>query len=280
MAATDYDRRVDRFFALHDDYFILPTIWDPFSALAAQAAGFGAVATSSAALGYANGFLASERMPFDLVRRQLKAIADEVDIPVSVDMEDGYPEATGDIADSIAAIIEAGVVAANIEDSPGSHAAPLVDADVHARAIARARQGADRTGRRFFINGRTDVFMLDNPPADRLDEAIRRANLYLGAGADGVYVPSRNPDDATVAALAAGINGPLTLLVPDGRPFAHWRELGVKRVSLGTSVIRSAFGAIQAHLKAAGEQGANTSPAVSIDAVLRANRALRSGLAA
>lgn len=278
MTAKPLPSQFERFRDLHNGFFIIPTIWDSLSAVAAEDAGFEAVATSSAALGYANGILSSQRAPFDLVVSRLKAIAGAVRIPVSVDLEDGYPEETGDIADSIRRIIDAGVVAANIEDSPGSHSVPLVDADTHARAIGRARQAAEQAGADFFINARTDVFLLDagQPHASSIDEAVQRANRYLDAGADGIYVPAKDASDDDIAALADGIRGPLTVLVPpQGRPFGHWKSLGVKRVSLGTLVIRNAYAAIQTQLAELRDGGiARPFPAVDIDAVLRRNQAV------
>ena len=273
--------RFERFRDLHRGFFVIPTIWDSLSAVAAEDAGFEAIATSSAALGYANGILSSERAPFDLVVSRLKTIAEAVRIPVSVDLEDGYPEVTGDIADSIRRLIDVGVVAANIEDSPGSHAVPLVAAEDHARAIARARQAAEQAGAGFFVNARTDVFLLDEgqPHSRSVAEAVRRANLYLEAGADGVYVAAKNLHDDQVAALGQGIRGPLTLLAaPEGRPFGHWKNLGVSRVSLGTLVVRNAYAAIQAQLADLRDNGVVRPFApVDIDAVLRRGRSLSSG---
>ncbi|MET3927887.1 isocitrate lyase/phosphoenolpyruvate mutase family protein [Devosia sp. 2618] len=262
------NRRADRFFALHEGFFVIPTVWDRLSALAAHQAGFDAVATSSAALGYANGYLGSERQPFAEVRDRLAAIVEAVPIAVSIDMENGYPEWTGDVGDSVRSIVDAGVVAANIEDSNGDHSAPLVDADDHARVIARARKAADSTGQRFFINARTDIFLSSPlpPVEDATAEAIRRARIYAAAGADGVYVPGRNLSDAVVERLAAEIPVPITVLAPS-RPYAHWAALGVRRVSLGTSVIRSAYAAIVGQLSAA-RSGIDTAPLVDIDAAL------------
>lgn len=272
--------RADRFFELHRDFFILPTIWDPLSALAAEDAGFPAVATSSAALGYANGYLASERVPLGVVTARLRAIAETVAIPLSVDFEDGYPDARGDVTDSIRAIIDAGSIAANIEDSPGSHSVPLVPAEDHARVIERARQAADRAGARFFVNARTDTLLLEAglEHAGSVKEAIRRANLYLDAGADGVYVTAKNPQDEEIAALAAEIKGPLTVIAPNaGGAFGHWKSLGVKRLSLGTVIVRNAFAAIQSQLRALDETGTTTiSAPVDIDGALRHARAARS----
>lgn len=263
----------EQFQALHQGFFVLPTIWDTLSAAAAEDAGFTAIATSSAALGYANGILSSERIPFETVVARMGDIVRAVNIPVSIDMEDGYPEVTGDIGDSIRRIIDVGVVAANIEDSPGRHDVPLVSADDHLRAIERARKAAVRADAGFFINARTDVYLLDQalPHSRSLEEAIRRANLYIDAGADGVYVPAKGLRDDDVSLLASGIRGPLTLLAPsEGVAFQHWRELGVARVSLGTLVIRNAYTAIQAQLAEIRDHGVvRAFPPVDIDAVLK-----------
>ena len=265
--------RAESFHELHKGFFVIPTIWDSLSAAAAEDVGFEAVATSSAALGYAHGVLSSERASFDRVALWLREIVDAVKIPVSIDMEDGYPEVQGGIGESIRQIIDAGVVAANIEDSPGSHAVPLVSAEDHAAAIEKARAAADRAGSRFFINARTDVFLLEDglEHAKSTDEAIRRANLYLDAGADGIYVTGKDLSDDSVQALGAGIRGPLTLLAPSaGKSFAHWRGLGVNRVSLGTAVIRNAYAAIQRQLVSLRDEGIVPDfPPVDLDAVLR-----------
>jgi len=265
--------RFERFRDLHKGFFVIPTVWDTLSAIASEDAGFEAIATSSAALGYANGILSSERIPFETVVEKLGEIVKSVHIPVSIDMEDGYPEVTGDIGDSIRRIIDVGVIAANIEDSPARHDVPLVSAEDHARAIARAREAADKTGKGFFINARTDVFLLDErlPYSRSVEEAIRRANLYIDAGADGIYVTGKNLRDDDVASLVKGIRGPLTLLAPSvGVPFRHWRDIGVARVSLGTLVIRNAFAAIQTQLAELRDRNVVSAfPPVDIDAVLR-----------
>ena len=268
--------KADRFQRLHDDYFVIPTIWDPLSALAAQETGFGAVATSSAALGQGLGIRASERVPFDLVETQIARIAAVVNVPVSIDMEDGYPEIPGGVAVAIARIIGAGVVAANIEDSWHGHARPLASAEDHARRIETARRTADAVLPGFFVNARTDLF-LQNPgvePEVSATEAIRRARLYVEAGANGVYITARDLSDDLIAELTAAIPAPITLIVPEGRDIAHWRGLGVKRGSLGTIVIRNAWDAIQVQLRAIrdSERVPDLKP-IDIDAAILAGRA-------
>lgn len=274
--------KAEAFHRLHRDFFVMPTVWDAFSALAVQEAGFGAAATSSAALGQGLGIRASERVPFDLVESQIARIAAAVSIPVSIDMEDGYPEVAGGVPVAIARVIGAGVVAANIEDSWHGHGKPLADAQDHARRIAAARKAADAALPGFFINARTDLF-LQAPgvePDVSVDEAVRRAKLYVEAGADGIYVTAKEPGDDAVAELVARIPAPVTLVVPDGRDISGWRSLGVRRASLGTIVIRSAWEGVQSRLRAIGETGRVPDlPVIDIDGAILAGRAGRDGRA-
>lgn len=275
---TKHDHLSDkaaRFHSLHREFFVIPTVWDALSALAAQDAGFGAVATSSAALGQGLGIRAKERVPFDLVESQIARIAAAVTLPVSIDMEDGYPEVTGGVAAAIARVIGAGVIAANIEDSWHGHDRPLASAEDHARRIAEARAAADAELPGFFLNARTDLF-LQSPgvePEVTVAEAIRRARRYVEAGADGIYVTARDLPDDAVAELVAGIPVPLTLVVPEGRDFARWRDLGVRRGSLGTIVIRNAWAAIQSQLRDIRDAvRVPDLPPIDIDAAILAGR--------
>lgn len=276
MSHLQLAEKAARFRALHHDYFVIPTIWDPLSALAAQEAGFGAVATSSAAFGQGLGIRASERVPFDLVESHIARIAAAVRIPVSIDMEDGYPEIPGGVAVAIARIIGAGVIAANIEDSWHGHARPLASAEDHARRIETARRAADTVLPGFFVNARTDLF-LQQPGVEAevsVAEAIRRARLYVEAGADGIYVTAKGLPDESIAELTAGIPAPVTLVVPERQDIAHWGRLGVKRGSLGTIVIRNAWDAIQTQLRSIRDIGRVPDlPAIDIDAAISASRA-------
>lgn len=264
------------FRALHEDFFVMPTVWDPLSALAAQEAGFKAVASSSAALGQALGIRTNERIPFDQAQAQLARIAASISIPVSIDMEDGYPEVEGGVPEAIRQIIQAGVVAANIEDSWDGHARPLAAISDHARRIEKARKAADASLSGFFINARTDLFLQEPgvEPEVSVLAAITRARAYVEAGADGIYVTAKDLDDQSIAALVAAIPAPLTLVLPETRSFENWPALGVKRGSLGTVVIRTAWSAIQKELLSIQTHGRISAlPPSDIDGAILRNRA-------
>ena len=265
----------DRLHRLHRSFFVMPTVWDPLSALAAVAAGHEAVATSSAALGQGLGIPASERVPFDTLETQIARIARAVPVPLVIDLEDGYPELPGGVAEAIGRLVDAGAAGANIEDGWHGHGRPLASAEDHARRIAEARRAADAALPGFFLNGRTDLFM-QHPgvePEVSAAEAIRRGRLYAQAGADGVYVSGRGLSDADIAAIAAGVGVPLTLVAVDGQDLSNWPALGVRRASLGTLLIRHAFAAIRRQLDDIREAQRIAAPvAVDIDGAIAAGR--------
>ncbi len=275
MPHSDLSGKADQLHRLHQSFFVMPTIWDALSALAAVAAGHQAVATSSAALGQGLGIKAIERVPFDLVETQTARIAAAINVPLVIDMEDGYPEVAGGVETTVRRIIGAGVVGANSEDSWHGHARPLASADDHARRIAAARRAADAELPGFFLNGRTDLFLQDAGVEREVSvrEAVRRGRLYAEAGADGIYVTARSLTDDAITELVSSIPVPLTLVAGDGQDLRHWAELGVRRASLGTLLIRNAFDAIRRQLTLIRDDQRIAPPApVSIDTAITVGR--------
>jgi len=93
------------------------------------------------------------------------------------------------------------------------------------------------------INGRTDAFAARKlAPAARVEDAIRRANAYLAAGADCAFVPFvTQPED--IARLAREIRGPINILAkPGSPPLSELERLGVRRVSVGSAIALAAYG--------------------------------------
>jgi 2-methylisocitrate lyase-like PEP mutase family enzyme len=126
----------------------------------------------------------------------------------------------------------------NFEDwDPQREALAGIDAQV--ARITAMRKAGDESGVPLVINARTDVFLRDAGDADewRLEEAIRRGNLYLEAGADCAFVPGVT-DERTIATLANEIKGPINVLAAPASPtVARLGELGVARISLGASAM-------------------------------------------
>jgi 2-methylisocitrate lyase-like PEP mutase family enzyme len=212
---------------------VLPNAWDAASARIFEDAGFGAIATTSAGIANSLGYPDGERVPpaemLDAVRRITRAVS----VPVTADLEAGY----GDPAATSRDLIEAGGIGLNLEDAVGRE---VRDASEHVERIRAVRRVAQETGVPLVINARTDVYLREwGAPESRFDESVRRANLYLEAGADCAFVPGYCDADL-IGRLAKAIRGPLNILaLPGTPPVAELQRLGVARVSTGSGPMRA-----------------------------------------
>lgn len=228
--------KYDAFRSLHQPGrpLLLANAWDVASARLVEQAGSAAVATTSAgvawSLGAADGGVLGRDRAVDLVTR----VAAAVGVPVTADIEGGFADDAAGVAQSVRLVVAAGAAGVNLEDSDRTGAAPLLPVAEAARRIAAAR---DAAGAGLFINARVDTFLRGGELAD----ALTRARAYVDAGADGVFVPG-TADPAVIAELVAGVGAPLNILAGPGSPtVAELAELGVARVSLGSSVAEAAY---------------------------------------
>lgn len=230
-------RRAEEFRSLHvpGKPLVLFNIWDAGSAKAVAASGAKAIATGSWSVANANGFADGERIPLDFVIENLRRIVAATELPVTIDLESGYGDAPEAAGAAVRLAIDAGAVGCNLEDSFPENG-KLREAAAQAERIRRARQTADATGIRFFINVRSDVFFraASEPHNDRMvDEAIARARAYAAAGADGLFVPGL-ADISLIARLAKECSLPLNIMVGSSSPpLRVLAANGVARVSHG-----------------------------------------------
>jgi 2-methylisocitrate lyase-like PEP mutase family enzyme len=217
---------------------ILPNIWDAASAAIVAAAGFLAVATSSAAVAEALGYRDGGGTPPAEMLDAIARISAAVDVPVTADVEHGYDLWPADLTERLVA---AGAVGCNIEDSePGAAGPELVNADDHAEFIAAMREAAARIGAPIVINARVDVFLVtgDERQTSVVDDAVKRGRLYLEAGADCVF-PILASEPEVIRALTGAIGGPVNILHgPTSLTPAELAALGVARISYGASLFR------------------------------------------
>jgi 2-methylisocitrate lyase-like PEP mutase family enzyme len=237
----------------HGAPLILFNAWDAGSARVIAEAGAKAIATGSFSVAAAHGFGdGEEQLPLDLALANLARIDAAVDLPVSLDFERGYGETPAAIGDSIAAAIAAGAIGFNIEDGFGERT--LRDAAAQAERLAAARQAADKTGVAAFLNARIDAFLITPPEAHDealLSEALRRAKLYVEAGADGVFLPGLARADL-IAIAGAAAPAPLNIMAMRTTPDkATLASLGVARISHGPGPWRLAMRALQEAAEAA-----------------------------
>ena len=240
MTLTTLDR-AHRFRSLHDPRrpLLLSTVWDVASAVVAEDAGAPALATTSAGIAWSRGVADGDHLGRAEVLAVVAAVAAAVDIPVSADLEGGYGQTPDGVAETVRGVVQAGVVGINLEDGPRSP-------EETGLRIAAARRAADDEGVPLFVNARCDVYLRGLvEPGARLDETLRRSWRYVGAGADGIFVPGV-VDPEAIAALAGALPVPLNVMVGPGAPAtAELARLGVARASLGSSVAQAAYAAVR-----------------------------------
>jgi 2-methylisocitrate lyase-like PEP mutase family enzyme len=264
----DTDRN-QRFVDLHaDGCLLLPNAWDLGSAKILASAGFPALATTSAGIAFSLGRPdyyfhdddGAARVDRDTMLARVRSIVECVDVPVSADLEDGYGDAPEAVAETVALAVAAGAAGGNIEDFTGDRSAPLYELELAVERIRAARavlgSRADADGIPFVLNGRTDAVSV----GAGLDEAVRRANAYLSAGADCAFIPSVSDADG-IATLVREIDGPVNVvmgLTGNQLSLAQLRDLGVRRVTVGGSLARAMYHHLLAAARELAEHGTFT----------------------
>jgi 2-methylisocitrate lyase-like PEP mutase family enzyme len=224
---------------------VLPNAWDAASARIFEEAGFPAIATSSAGIANSLGYPDVEKISREEMIGVVKRIARAVSVPVTADMEAGY----GDPVGTARAVMDAGAVGMNFEDSKADGS--LLDIAAQVQLIEQVRAASD-----IVLNARTDVYLFAiGDEATRFDHAVERLNAYRKAGADSLFAPGvRDPE--TIGRLAKAVNGPLNILATAGAPStAELERLGVRRVSVGSGPMRAAMGLTQRIAKELKEHG-------------------------
>jgi RNA polymerase sigma factor (sigma-70 family) len=245
--AGDLRTRAERLRALHSGpMLVLPNVWDAAGATIVAEAGFPAVATSSAAIAAMLGHPDGEGAPWQEMFAAAGRIARAAPVPVTVDAEAGYGLPPRELVDRLLSI---GAVGCNLEDTDHRNGG-LLEAGAHADWLAGVRAAADDAGVPIVVNARVDAFLPGAriPEPDRLGEAIRRGRLYRDAGADCIY-PIGVGRRQDVAALVAGLPGPVNGNTGDHLDLAALRELGVARVSYGPRFYRAALAALRAAVR-------------------------------
>lgn len=228
--------RFETFLQLHHAAtpLLLGNCWDVSSAKLLQENGFKAIGTSSAALARSLGYEDGENLPFDLLLETVKRIQQHITVPLSVDMEKGYSTTNKGILENVLKLHDIGVVGMNIEDSRNKMIGP---AAAFAETISSIANYLAQKNISFFINARTDAFVVNLPNA--LQETVTRIKLYENAGASGIFVPFvKNESDIKTITAATAL--PVNVLSTPGLPgIATLTTLGVKRISMGSALFNA-----------------------------------------
>lgn len=236
---THVDRTAE-FRRLHaSGCFVMPNPWDVGSARALEQLGFPALATTSAGFAWSVG-LADNHVTLEQALEHLRLVVEAVDVPVNADFQGGFAVDPADVAANVKRAAETGVAGLSIEDSSGDDADPLFGFELAVERVAAARQAIDETGTGIVLTGRSEGFVCGRPD---IDETIRRLRAYAEAGADCLYAPRIDRIEHVEAIVSAVAPKPVNLLV--NAPFttvAEAAQLGVRRISVGGTLARTAWG--------------------------------------
>lgn len=222
---------------------LLPNAWDVASARLFEEAGFAALGTTSAGIAFALGYPDGERIKREEMVQVIRRIVAAVQVPVTADIEAGYGSEAEDVAQTMQAVIAAGVAGVNLEDSTGNADTPLYELEAQGTRIAAARQEAKLAGLSLVINARIDTYLFQvGEESIRLQETLRRARGYLEAGADSIFVPGVI-EPGLIQTLVCEIPGPLNIMVAPGAPLVpELFKLGVARISIGPAAMLATMG--------------------------------------
>ncbi len=232
------------------DVLVLPNAWDVPSARIVEAAGFPAIATTSAGVAWTLGYPDGEAISRDEMLEVCGRIARRVSVPVTADLEAGYGPIAEDTAETIRRALAAGIVGGNIEDGTHRREQPLFPLELSVARIRAARSAGNEKGVPFVINARTDAYLAarifgKKPDSGDFDETVRRGRAYREAGADCIFIPGLADPDV-IGRLIAAIGGPVNILAGPTHPSVpELKKLGVARVSIGGMLTAATFGLVR-----------------------------------
>ena len=238
---TGQSDKAAAFKALHaaPGTFVIPNPWDIGSAKMLAIAGFRALATTSAGMAWslarADGGVTREQ-----ALTHARVIADATDLPVSGDLENGYGDAPADCAETVRGAAAAGLVGCSIEDATGRANEPIYPFDLAVARVQAAVAAARALPFPFTLTARAENFLRGRTD---LDDTLRRLRAFAEAGADVLYAPLLSTREQITAAIQAVAPKPVNVLALGSLSVAELTDLGVKRVSIGGTFARVAYGA-------------------------------------
>ncbi len=256
--------KAERLHELHQSgCFVIPNPWDAGSAKLLEQLGFKALATTSSGFAWTLG-RRDNHVTLDEALAYFRAIANAVDVPVSADFEHGFANDPDGVAANVTKALATGIAGLSIEDSTKDDANPLFEFDLAVKRVHAARRAIDASGTRAVLTGRSEGFLVGRPD---LDETIRRLKAYADAGADCLYAPGiRNLRDVEQVVRAVAPK-PVNVLGGDFANFDELQSIGVRRISVGGALARTAWTGFLAAAKEIAETGTFTALGRAISGV-------------
>jgi 2-methylisocitrate lyase-like PEP mutase family enzyme len=224
---------------------ILTNVWDAVTArIVAGVPDVTAIASASHSVSFAHGVPDGGGLSVDDALAAARVIVNAVELPVTIDFENGYAKDSVGVEANVRRLIETGAVGLNLEDSVDG--ASLFPLELAADRVAAARTAGTASGVPLVVNARVDALVRGGD----WDDMVARANAYLVAGADCIFVLGLGTE-AQVASAIAEIDGKVSVISgATSAPLRRLAELGVSRVSFGPAML----GLTLSHLRDATQQ--------------------------
>lgn len=243
IAASDTVSKGAAFRRLHDGpgAFVIPNPWDVGSARLLAALGFPALATTSAGMSFSYG-VGEGKVPRAMVLEHCRQLVQATPLPVSADLEKGFGDSPEEAAETIRAAAGLGLAGCSLEDFTGDPANPIFETSLAVERIAAAAEARAGLAGDFVLTARCENFLWGRPD---LDDTIARLQAFEKAGADVLFAPGLRDLDS-IRAVCAAVSRPVNVIM--GLPgisfsVSDLAAAGVRRISIGSSLARVAYGA-------------------------------------
>jgi len=249
---------VARFRTMHESgCFVLPNPWDVGTAVYLHHLGFEALATTSSGFAFTRGLPDTvSAINRDEMLAHIREVVEATPLPVNADFQTGYADEPEGVAENVTLCVATGVAGLSIEDATGNQSAPLYEAALAIERIKSARGAIDDAGIPVILTGRCEAWLTRHPEPLRV--ALERLVAYAEAGADCLYAPGVSAPDQISAIVKAVAPKPVNVLVSRPNPelsLSRLRDLGVRRVSVGSALARVAWGAFIRAARSLAETG-------------------------
>jgi 2-methylisocitrate lyase-like PEP mutase family enzyme len=229
-AVTRRESKAEAFQALHGgEAFLIPNPWDAGSARVLEALGFQALATTSSGFAFTLGRLDGS-VTLDEVVEHTAALDEATELPLSVDLENGYGPDPENAALAVTRVADAGAVGGSIEDyDPGGF---VYELDHAVERVAAAVEAARRLGFPFVLTARAENHIRGNPD---LADTIARLQAFERVGADVLYAPGLRSAEE-IRAVCEAVSNPVNVLARPGMSVGEIVAAGARRISVGGSL--------------------------------------------
>jgi len=238
---------ISSFRRLHESGgFVIPNPWDRGTAVYLHSIGYRALATSSAGFGFSRGV--PDRVgsvPLERILSHFRDIVSATPLPVNADFQEGYAVEPEGVAENVTRCVATGVAGLSIEDATGTPESPLFERGLAIERIRAARAAIDASGVPVLLTARCEAWLVGNRAP--LRTSLDRLAAYADAGADCLYAPGATAPDEIANIVRTVHPKPVNVLVGSsaaGLTVKLLSDLGVRRISLGSALPRTAWGAV------------------------------------